>query len=193
MPLGGTWTEQARPGLLLAVPLPLIWLDLLGSALIKSLYVAHRQTNSTAKETKSSRRNLANFTHDSQSLRLAQVRLAGYPSRTSRVPDASTCRYVWRQSQAPKEPETGCRSPLCTSRKLIRFFFNQFKRTVSDSEDTGHRDTKPIGGLFAKVDRSEDDSEAGHRTVFEESPSIGDVPSATGWARITKPDTQRRR
>lgn len=102
-------------------------------------------------------------------------------------------RHVGGHPKALTQPLLGRRSHLCTSRKFLRFFFNQIKWTVSDSEDTGHRDTKPIGGLFVKVDRSQDDSEAGHRTVFDESPPMRHVPTATGWARITKPDTQRRR
>ncbi|SCU77496.1 conserved hypothetical protein [Cupriavidus necator] len=108
-------------------------------------------------------------------------------------PTHRPCRHVGGHHQAPTVPELGRRSPLCTSRKLLRFFFNQIKWTVSDSEDTGHRDTKPIGGLFPKIDRSANDSEAGHWTVFDESSPIRHVPTATGWARITKPDTTRQR
>jgi len=50
-------------------------------------------------------------------------------------------------------------------------FFNQIKWPVLDSEDTGHRDNKPISGLLVKVDQSKDESEAGHRTVFGTLPT----------------------
>ena len=73
------------------------------------------------------------------------------------------------------------------------FFFNQIKWTVSDSEDTGHRDTKPIGGLFVKIDRSADNSEAGHRTGALWKFRVCPTPlQPRGWVRITKPDTLRR-
>jgi len=61
------------------------------------------------------------------------------------------------------------------------FFFNQIKWTVSDSEDTGHRDTKPIGGLFVKIDRSADNSEAGHRTGALWSFRVCPTPLQPAW------------
>ncbi|SOY77593.1 hypothetical protein CBM2589_U10107 [Cupriavidus taiwanensis] len=85
------------------------------------------------------------------------------------------------------------RTPVVQAGNFPGIFFNQIKWTVSDSEDTGHRDTKPIGGLFVKIDRSADNSEAGHRTGALWNRRECTTPfQPLGWVRITKPDTLRR-
>ncbi|HVI89350.1 MAG TPA: hypothetical protein VM659_13675 [Dongiaceae bacterium] len=43
-------------------------------------------------------------------------------------------------------------------------FFNQINLIGAHSEDPGHRDTKPIGGMFFEVDRSADDLSPDTRT-----------------------------
>lgn len=191
MPLGGTWTEQDRPGLLLVVPLPLIGLDLLGSSLSKSLYVAHRQTNSTAKESKSSRRNLANFTHDSQSLRLAQVRLAGYPSRTSRVPDASTCRHVGGHPKHRNRPKWVV-GRICAMPDIDPAFFSiESSRQWPTLRTAAHRDNTRYQRRTVRCNAMR---EIWGRTVAHLNSETEDTSfQRSRWVRFRRPDTSRPR